>query len=176
MKTQRLLTPGFVALLNLLGIVGFAFPKAGFAGNDDLLPTISVEIDNYSNASPSMLAGAEQEAGRILGEAGLRAIWTECPVGTYTPDPQTPCQKATESTDLRLRILTAPVQQIFKDEVVGFTVHPVLASVYYEYVVRLAKREDFELQIPVILGCVIAHELGHLLLGPIGHSQGGIMQ
>ena len=29
---------------------------------------------------------------------------------------------------------------------------------------------------PIILGCVIAHEIGHLLLGSNSHSVSGIMQ
>jgi hypothetical protein len=32
-----------------------------------------LQIYNYSQASPAILTGAEREAGRILGEAGLRA-------------------------------------------------------------------------------------------------------
>jgi hypothetical protein len=42
--------------------------------------------------------------------------------------------------------------------------------------VRRAKSDDAELDVPLLLGCAIAHELGHLLLGPNGHSAGGIMQ
>jgi hypothetical protein len=72
--------------------------------------------------------------------------------------------------------LAAPIHHKFQDSVFGFTVHPVLASVYYEYAVRRAKSDDAEFETPIILGCVIAHELGHLLLGPNGHSAGGIMQ
>jgi hypothetical protein len=50
---------------------------------------------------------------------------------------------------------------------------PTLASVYYEYAERLAKSDK---EVPTILGCAIAHEVGHLLLGPSSHSGGGIMR
>jgi len=73
-------------------------------------------------------------------------------------------------------VLGAPIQNRFQDTVLGFTIHPVLASVYYEYVVRRAKNNYVEPEIPIILGCVIAHELGHLLLGSNSHSDAGIMQ
>ena len=86
------------------------------------------------------------------------------------------CQKAQQATDLRLRILPASIQNKFQDSVFGFAVHPALASVYYDYAERRAKVDDAEFELPVILGGVIAHELGHLLLGSDGHSASGIMQ
>ena len=159
-----------------MGLLGFAFPEAAFAADNDPSPTITVQIYNYSQASPAVLAGAEREAGRILGAAGLRAVWLECPVGPSTTSPQGPCEKAPDATDLRLRVLAAPVQNKFQDTVFGFAVHPVLASVYYEYAMRRAKSDDAEFEVPIILGCAIAHELGHLLLGSNSHSDAGIMQ
>ena len=74
-----------------------------------------------------------------------------------------------------MRILPAPVLDKFQDSVFGFAVHPVLASVYYEFALRRAKRDDAEFELPMILGCVMAHELGHLLLGSNSHSDKGIM-
>ena len=73
-------------------------------------------------------------------------------------------------------MLTVPVQNKYEDSVFGFTIHPVLATVYYEYAVRRAKSDHAEFEIPIILGCVIAHELGHLLLGSNGRSGAGIMR
>ena len=175
MKTQHLAKISFVTLVGLVGIVGLAFPGMAFPEND-ASPTITVQIYNYSRASPTVLVGAEREAGRILREAGLRAVWLECPVGPSTPGPQGLCEKEPEATDLRLRVLGAPLTNKFQDTVFGFTVHPVLASVYYEYAARRAKIDDAEFEAPIILGCAIAHELGHLLLGTNSHSDSGIMQ
>jgi hypothetical protein len=101
----------------------------------------------------------------------------ECPAVQSSADTQGPCQKAPpEATDIRLRILSAPVLDKFHNSVFGFAVHPVLASVYYEYVVRLAISDDTVFELPIILGCAIAHEIGHLLLGSNSHSGMGIMQ
>lgn len=166
----------FGAVVSLVGIIGFKFPETALAGVAAPFLTVTVQVDNYSQASPAVLAAAEQEAGRILGEAGLRAVWLECPMVPSTAEPQGPCKKAPEATEIRLRILPAPVQNKVQDTVFGFTVHPVLASVYYGSAVRLAKSEDAEFEAPIILGCVIAHEIGHLLLGPNSHSVAGIMQ
>ena len=46
-----------------------------------------------------------------------------------------------------------------------------MANVYADRIRELADGREFE----VILGRVIAHELGHLLLGKKAHSHAGIM-
>jgi hypothetical protein len=61
-----------------------------------------------------------------------------------------------------------------QEEPLGFAVFPGLATVYYDYLARFAG-DDRALGLPMILGCAIAHELGHLLLGPNRHSNEGVM-
>jgi hypothetical protein len=75
-----------------------------------------------------------------------------------------------------LRVLSQSTQNKFQDTLFGFAVVPVLASVYYDYAMHLARSDNAEFEIPIILGCVIAHEIGHLLLGLNSHSASGIMQ
>jgi hypothetical protein len=176
MTTRLVSGVSFGVIVGLIGIMRFAFPETAFAAENDPRPTIKIQIYNYSQASPAIMARAEREAGRILGKAGMQAVWLECPVGPSPPGPLGPCEKAPEATDLRLRVLASPIQNKFQDTVFGFTVHPVLASVYYDYALRRAKSDDAEFEIPTILGCTIAHELGHLLLGTNSHSNTGIMQ
>jgi hypothetical protein len=174
MITRILSGASFGVMAAWVGIMGLAFPEPAVAGEDEP-PAIRVLVANFSQASPSIVAAAEREAGRILGQAGLRASWLECSVGPSTVSLQDPCQKAPEAADIRMRILPAPVLDKFQDSVFGFAVHPVLASVYYEFAFRRAKRDDAEFELPIILGCVMAHELGHLLLGSNSHSDKGIM-
>ena len=143
LKRRPLSGVSFVVAVGSIVTMGFAFPETAFAGGNDPIPTITVKIYNYSQAAPAILTRAEREAGRILGAAGLRAVWLDCPVGPLTPDPLGPCEKAPEGTDLRLRVLGAPLTNQFRDTVFGFAVHPVLASVYYEYAVRRARRCRF---------------------------------
>lgn len=166
----------FVVVLGLVGILGVTSSVLVFAGENEPMPTLMVQVYNYSQASPAVLTRAEREAGRILGEAGLRAVWLECPVGPSSVMPKGPCDKELDATDVRLRVLAAPTQHEYEDSVFGFTIHPALASVYYEYAMRRAKPDHAESEITIVLGGVIAHELGHLLLGTNGHSSTGIMQ
>jgi len=69
-----------------------------------------------------------------------------------------------------------PRGQNFENEVFGFANSPILASVYSERVIQKAKRDGIEFQAPTLLGNVIAHEIGHLLLGKNGHATTGIMR
>ena len=176
MKTRLLPGITFAVAVGLIGIGGLALPETPLAAQNDSHPTITVQIYNYSQASPAILARAEHEAARILGAAGLHTVWLGCPVIPSPAGNSDPCQKALEASDLRLRILPSPVQNKFQDAVFGFAVHPALASVYYDYAQRLARIDDAELETPVILGGIMAHELGHLLLGSDSHSSTGIMQ
>ena len=176
LRRGRLLSGMILAAAGLGGILGFIFPRAAMAGGGDPFPTVMIRVYNYSQASPRVLTRAEREAGRILDAAGLRTVWLQCPVGPSTVTPKGLCEKELEATDVRLRVLAAPTENGFQDTVFGFTVHPAFATVYYDYAMRHAKGDRIESETPIILGCVIAHELGHLLLGADGHSRAGIMQ
>jgi hypothetical protein len=98
---------GIRGLAGLAGILSFAFPETIFASGVDANPTIRVRVNNYTQASPSILAGAEREAGRILGKAGLRPVWLDCPLGQSVVIPQDPCRESLEATDIVLRVLSA---------------------------------------------------------------------
>lgn len=163
-------------VVSLVGVINLVSSDAVFAKVADPSPMIRVRVNNYTQASALIVARSEREAGRILGEAGLQTVWLDCPVGRSIAVPQDPCQEPLAATDIVLRVLSEPIQNRFQDTVFGFAVVPVLASVYYEYAVRRAKSDNAEFEIPIILGCVIAHEVGHLLLGSNSHSGSGVMQ
>ena len=56
------------------------------------------------------------------------------------------------------------------------TAIPVLTTIYYEHVARRAYREHADASLPLFLGCIMAHKIGHILLGDPMHSAAGIMQ
>jgi len=175
-RRRRPLSGITFAAAGLSALMGFAFSGSTFAAESDPFPAITIQVYNYSNASPALLTRAAREAGLILGQAGLRTVWLECLVGPITITPKGRCKESLEATDLRLRVLSAAIENSFHPTVFGFTIHPIFASVYYEHALRRAQREHAESQTPTILGAVIAHELGHLLLSTNEHSRTGIMQ
>jgi hypothetical protein len=176
-RGQRLnrLGLGLAAVVVALLGVGFIFSETACATPADPDRTITVRVYNYAQTSPTGLVEAEREAGRIFGEAGLKVVWLDCSTGP-TPIPQDPCQEAIEDTDIRLRIILAPVRNSLPDSAFGFAIAPALATVYYKSVLGFAKYDQAEFEAPIVLGCAIAHEIGHLLLGPNRHSFSGVMR
>ena len=168
---------GVAGVSALVAAAGFSFPETAYGVAASPHPTITVRVYNFTEALPAVLAGAEREAGQILAKAGLSVIWSECWPVLPTNVSQEPCMEETlEATAIRLRILPIPVGDRSPDTVFGFAIHPALASVYYESAVRFAKNEEGRFEVPPILGCVIAHEIGHLLLGSKSHSFSGVMR
>ena len=68
----------FGLVVALVAVTGFSLPTPGQAGKKDPSPTVTILVYNHARASTDTLAGAEREAGRILGEAGLRPVWLDC--------------------------------------------------------------------------------------------------
>ena len=166
----------------LVAIIGFVFPATGFAGKSDpeanLYPVIKILVYNIAQAPPATLTGAEREAGRILLKAGVRASWFECPAGHSDAEGQDICQNgwgAINSVGLRILVKPTAFDNRFQGDRSGFAIFPALASVYYDHKLRFVG-DDVGLGLPMILGCFIAHEVGHLLLGSNSHSKRGVMQ
>ena len=162
-------------LIGLALAAGLCFPTRSSAQATEPKSAFQILVFNYTDASPEGLAVGEREAGRILAQAGIQVTWLNCPV---IPGGSPSCTREVAASDIRVRIVTLPKpgQSTFNDSVFGFAIAPAFASVYYQSAQRLAKLDDADFEMPVILGCVIAHEIGHLLLGPNSHSASGVMQ
>jgi hypothetical protein len=159
-----------------LVVLGFACADPFSARAVEPIPTIRVRVANYTEATPTTVFKAEREAGRILGDAGLNVVWIDCPLKRSAVISMDPCQQPLERTDIVLRVLSDQCRNGVQDSAFGIAVLPVLASVYYEHVVSRARIDGADFEVPIILGCVMAHEIGHLLLGSNSHSDTGIMQ
>ena len=141
-----------------------------------------VRVYNYAEASQRTLARAEIEAGRIIGAAGVPTVWLDCPAFPAESRPAAEqadrdCSGLVSGATLILRILprSTPANAAFRETIFGFADGSVLASVFYGRVEHFARDVDRDAtEIPVILGDAMAHEIGHLLLGP-SHSKTGIM-
>jgi len=136
---------------------------------------LTVRVYNYAQTPSTVLAEAERKASRILGDAGLKSVWLDCPIVPSTDVPQNPCPEPIEAAEVRLRILSVPVRNSLHDTAYGFAIAPALASVYSESVLRFARNDEGEFEASIVLGCAIAHEIGHLLLGSNSHSVSGVM-
>ena len=84
----------------LLGVMGFVFSDTAYASPAEPNPTMRVRVLNYTQATPATVAQAEREAARILGEAGLKTVWLDCPLVEAKVVPQDPCQQPFEANEI----------------------------------------------------------------------------
>jgi len=155
-------------------LLGFLQPQQAGAGQDAQGPSLTVLVFNYADVSRATLERAERQVDGTFYKGGFRLICLHCYPVIATAGES--CQRRIEPSDLQLRIFSAGGKDGAQDSVFGFAVAPALATVYYEPARRLRKADSAEFETAVILGGVMAHEIGHLLLGAGGHSTTGIMQ
>ena len=161
-------------VLAALGFV-FGFVRPTFSGPKPAA-SLTVLVYNYAQVSPATLASAEREAFKILGDAGVRIVWVDCLEKLPSSESKELCERGWSAQTPGVRLLSGHVTSMYDDREFGFAAIPVLATVNYERIAFWYARNDAPDVLPIMLGCVMAHELGHLLLRDPGHSTIGIMQ
>jgi hypothetical protein len=141
---------------------------------------VVVRTFNYFGESPRDLQGARGQAEKILREAGIEVSWLNCAVRRGAPDGPARCQEPL-GADLMLRIGTAPRNDGTHFVSMGFSLvnaadgqAPYLATVYGDLVASVARAAGVDMS--VLLGRAMAHEIGHLLLGTNQHAPAGLMR
>ena len=121
---------------------------------------------------------ALRDADRILLSAGVRVTWSSC----QPSDPgRKPCAVPGPAT-LQLRLYPAAAESKFPvaSDAFGFALslplpsHGFFVGIFHERVTELALRD--RMKPGQLLGHVMAHEMGHLLMGGGGHAADGIMK
>jgi hypothetical protein len=140
-------------------------------------PQVTVFVNDSANVAERVVLEAEQSAGRIFRQAGVDLEWVNCGLqDRYHSEPQ--CGASMASSP-RLVVRIIPHARTLGEDVFGvaFVDHDTgtYADLFFEPIEQL---QDQNKEIPVapMLGSVLAHELGHLLLGWNAHFPGGIMQ
>ena len=158
------------ATSGLLVTAGF-FAGIAFSGER----SITVHLHDYVGVSPETMSEARQVATDVLATAAVGVDWRQAQTAAVLLPPQ-------GSTEFVMRLLPEPppTEKRLRRSVLGY-VQPTgeghrrwLASIYFPRVSLLAGT----LNVPAatLLGYAIAHELGHLLIGPRDHSLSGLMR
>ena len=143
--------------------------------------TFTVRIYNYAEVPSKTLASAKREATWILRRAGIGLDWQDCALTANELLENPACEAVKGPTVVSLRILPRTMAERLQAGATAFgiTLYPegtgfaTTTNVFYERVTLLAAlRVSYE---AVTLCHVIAHELGHVLLGSGSHSRAGIM-
>ena len=152
-----------------------AFPA--LANEPPPKPQVIINVYNDAQVLEKVLVQAEQEATRIFRQAGVDNVWVECQ--SFKPDlnPKPECDSPAGPRHLALRIV--PWSSKLRDSVFGTAFlseegEGTYSDVFYHAVQKL--HDDWHASLAGVLGHVMAHEVGHLLLGTNAHSPTGIMR
>jgi hypothetical protein len=136
---------------------------AAWAGEPAAPESITIRLDDLAGTPARDLDAAKSEMSRIFHTAGVDVNW----VGT-TALPQTG-----ELTLILLTNNTRPASE--RGDVAGEAIREAARA--YVFCDRLKSMgKDLPIDANVLLGRVMAHEIGHLLLPPKSHSRIGIMR
>ena len=140
-------------------------------------PQVTVSVYDYAQLPRDTLTRAEQQATTIFSHVGLDITWLNC-TQTDGGSGSTACNEMDGPIHLILRI-TSNLASSTKDTAFGIA-H--LASdgtgkygdVFWKRVRDL--QANSKIDVVFILANVMAHEMGHLLLGSNAHAISGIMR
>lgn len=134
------------------------------------LLSIVVQVHNEADIARESLTAAQKEVARIFTAAGIGIVWLECPSEATCAQPCSPSR-----FDLWI---AAGVRTGDEKTTVGVArssgAGAGYVTVFYPRIVEFAKQGTATQQ--QILGHVIAHEIGHQLLGSKPHAGFGIMR
>jgi hypothetical protein len=165
------------SVLTLLAVAPFASAQVPSSPVVPRGPHLTISVHNYADVSSKLLSAAEEQAREIYRRAGLETVWLNCSPKLEKTEPES-CYFS-DTTHLTLKISARAVNAQVRDrlDVLG-TAYPdekgagYFAYVFYDRVQELASRQRLGY---ALLTAVMAHEIGHLLLGSNSHSLSGIM-
>jgi hypothetical protein len=155
------------------------YSTSAVAKAPESIPHVQVSLFDDAHVSPGTLAQAHVRASAIFAQAGIEVDFLLCPPADpadFQP-PHSPCSNLAWPSHLSVRIIPrgrSVGADIFGQAMVDDSGGGIYAKVYYQNLVSSPNHPG----IPdgEMLGYVIAHELGHLLLGSNSHSHTGLMQ
>jgi len=155
-------------------ILLFAFQIAQCASCADLEP-LPVKLFNDAGVGHRALDRAKGDAAWLLETVCVNVTWVPCPVVSRSN--LTPCRAPARA--IELHILFLPATNDFTPESMGIAM-PHFGSgdhsgVFWSRVRQTAARTGV-IDSSDLLGTVMAHEIGHLLLHSNTHSSEGLMR
>jgi hypothetical protein len=162
-------------------IVQSSILLTGAHARDKELGKISIRVIDQVGVPEKEWRLAQETADKIFQSAGLSVNWVHCTWNASAkngdcPSPTTPDELSLVMvSDQTTNRMQAPAR------VFGMSLMATegsFGSRGYIYYGRIQSKctEQHDINEALLLGTIVAHELGHLLLGPNSHSQKGIMK
>jgi len=146
---------------------------AGDTAEESASPKLTVLVYNAAQVPAGVLRNASEEASRIFRHAGIASRWVDCFQAELTHT----CRRLAGRETLVARIVAKagqfPGTDAFGNAFVSADGQGTYSTVFYDRIERMHAERHTGLA--ALLGHVLAHEVGHLLLGSNAHAQSGIM-
>lgn len=159
-----------------IGWIAIVLLCAGVAvarGAPSDLIEITVVVNNSAQMPAFVLRRAESEAGRIFAFSGIQIHWLECTSDLGIEDP---CRRVPGDREFMVHVVgtgQTSEDSIFGVAFVGQDEYGKYCDIFFDRIQETAQTTRTGLG--QLIATVIAHELGHLLLGSHSHSFFGIM-
>jgi hypothetical protein len=158
--------------------LAFLLAQRVAAGPDTRPDAIRLKVSVFNDAQVplSVLQSAESRAQAVFGQAGISLTWLDCgtPGHWHT---ELGCLDVAFPNHLSVRLVTG--KQTGSHDIFGQSFLNEHGEGNYAnvYVTPLSSAKALEvIREGDLLGCIVVHELGHLLLGKNSHSTEGLMR
>lgn len=131
---------------------------------------VVLHVADYANISAKDLAAAERTASEVYARAGVRLVWTDGYASGSADDGASHFDVIILSGAMTEQRRPRPLAQVF-----GQASHDTRHA--FIYAARIFAHADETKSDPdLVLGFVLAHEIGHMLLPTHCHSPAGLMR
>lgn len=162
-----------MSLMTLLAGVVSAHAESPFA--------LTVRVYNPAGLPAAGIESALETAEPILRDTAVDVRFRRCGMAAVPPAPVDHCEESLTPNEVVVRIIDAPKVSASLDPtafgltyVVAETNRGWLATVFADRVLTTAAR--IHMDAGTLAGLVLAHEVGHLLLGQGYHGAAGVMR
>jgi hypothetical protein len=136
---------------------------------------LPLHVYDYAGVPPDARAAAAEVTRHIYAAIGVEIVWVDrCPLRCQVAFSR---QAETDTTSGNMMVTILPEAMTYREfpaKVMGFA--PEESSVAYAFFGRIRTfAYDRDLLVGILLGHVIAHEVGHILLRD-GHAPKGLMR
>jgi hypothetical protein len=147
--------------------------KGARRGDHSASPRIALRITDFDHVEPAVIRNAKDVISEIFRKAHIETVWVDCVS-------QGRCSGDAEGPEVAIRIIPQALgSTMASDKSLGFAIpcaerDACYCYIFYWRIKDLAKSQH--IAVDRLLGHIMAHEVGHELLGPNAHQAYGIMQ
>lgn len=151
----------------------------GVVTSDAADPVLNVRVYDYADVEPNLVRKAQRVAAEVLAKAGVTTAWAQCRTAVSEVHDAS-CRRPADALVLQMRLHNETQRKALQQGPRDFgyaaasaTGLGVVAGVFFDRAKTLS--ENHRRDLGTVLGHLVAHELGHLLLGANSHARDGLM-